>query len=44
VEGDVGSKNSEDAEQFLRSVLGEESELGLDVVIDVLGSEIYCLN
>jgi len=39
-EGHVDSKNGEDAERFLCSVLGEDSELDLDTVRDIVGNEI----
>jgi hypothetical protein len=43
-EGDFESKNGEEAEQFLCSMLGEESELGPGVVRDILGNKVYCFN
>jgi hypothetical protein len=39
-EGHVDSKNGENAERFLCSVLGEDSELDLDTVRDIFGNKI----
>lgn len=43
IQGDVELKKNEEAEEFLCSMLGEESDLGLGVVRDILGNRFHCL-